>query len=99
MLWSSKLVPFRSAFAPAQKRGRNRSVDGVCGARVAGEVQRRLADGQAKVGAREHLGLAGGFVGPGRLGPQAQAGDGTADRQSLDEATARQTRPKAGRFG
>src|SRR3546814_5139333 len=70
-----------------------RAVDGDRAAAAAGEVHRRLADGQMKVGAREHLGLPERLQRPRATGPPPHAGDGTTNRQSLHKTATRQIRP------
>src|SRR3546814_15041478 len=75
-----------------------RAVDGDRAAAAAGEVHRRLADGQMKVGAREHLGLPERLQRPRATGPPPHAGDGTTNRQSLHKTATRQIRPNAGDF-
>ena len=54
------------------------------------KFDRRLADAQVELGARQHAGIgAGARLGGGAAGQQAEAGGGAADGQPLDERSSR----------
>ena len=73
------------AFAPAQQRAGNRAVDGHGGAPLAGEVDVQRVDGQVELGAGQHGRLSGAGQRPDRLAPQAQAGEGAAGGEALEQ--------------
>ena len=77
------------ALAPAQRRRRHRAVDGGGRPRAAGEVDRRLADGQVELAAGKHR-RAGGGGGEAGRGAQAEAGEGAAGGDALHETAAGQ---------
>ena len=79
----------RGAFPPAQQRRRNGSVDRDRGAGLAGEVHRRLADGQVKLGARQYVGLSGALERPTGFGPEPQSCDCASQGQALDKSPPR----------
>src|SRR3546814_644018 len=84
------------ALAPAQQRRRNGSVDRDRGARGAGEVHRRLADGQVEFGAREHVGYALSLDAPTGTRPEAQGCNGATGGKALHEEAARRGRQPLG---
>src|SRR5690606_21874462 len=85
-----------SALAPAQQRCRNRAVDRDGRTRGAGEVHRRLADGQVELGARKYVGHAFSLDGPAGARPEAKRRGGASGGKSLNKEAARRGRQPSG---
>ena len=84
------------AFPPAQQGCGNRSVDCDRGACGAGEVHRRLADGQVELGARKYVGHAFSLDGPAGARPEAKRRGGASGGKSLNKEAARRGRQPSG---
>lgn len=84
----------RSAFAPAQQRGRDRAIDRNRRTRAPCEVHRGFADNQVEFGTRKDIVVARAFQRPAVLGPQAQRRGRAAGSQPLNKpATGRRAKP------
>ncbi|SAJ32035.1 Uncharacterised protein [Enterobacter cloacae] len=77
------------AFAPAQGRAGQRTVDGHGGGRRAAEVHRGLADEQVETVAGEQVLLARPGQGPGRGAPETQSAEQTGGGEAFDEGASR----------
>ncbi|MNQ81814.1 hypothetical protein D3C85_968510 [compost metagenome] len=73
------------AFPPTQQRAGQGAIDGHGRARLAGDVDRGLADEQVEIAAAECSGLAGAGHGPYGRAPEAQAGQQGTGGEAFDE--------------